>query len=170
VIRRDIDEARSRGYSKTTFFVGDGAFPPLKDASFDYVHTIGALHHLPDPASTIRQIQRILVPGGIHFASENNQSVFRGIFDLLMKICPLWIEEAGAEPMISRQMIDDWCRGLPVKIVSQTSIFVPPHLINLFGLDAAKRVVDLSDHFFLHVPFMRAQGGILFVTIAKVPV
>jgi SAM-dependent methyltransferase/uncharacterized protein YbaR (Trm112 family) len=169
VIRRDIVEARARGCSaKTTFFVGDGAFPPLKDASFDYVHTIGALHHLPDPASTIRQIQRILVPGGIHFASENNRSVFRGIFDLLMKIYPLWIEEAGAEPLMSRQIIDGWCRGLPVKIESETSIFVPPHLVNLLGLNAAKRVVDWTDRIFSHVPFMRVQGGILFITIAKI--
>jgi ubiquinone/menaquinone biosynthesis C-methylase UbiE/uncharacterized protein YbaR (Trm112 family) len=170
VIRSDIEEARTRGCSaRTTFFVGDGAFPPFKDGSFDYVHTVGALHHLPNPADTIKHIQRILVPGGLHFAAENNHSVFRGIFDLLMKIYPLWIEEAGAEPLMTRQMIDDWCRRLPVKISSQTSIFVPPHLINLLSQNAANRAVEWTDRFFSHIPFWRVQGGILLVTIAKVP-
>jgi ubiquinone/menaquinone biosynthesis C-methylase UbiE len=169
MIRRDIDAARSLGFTDTTFFVGDGDHPPLKEQSFDYVHTVGALHHLPDPARTIKEIQRILVPGGMHFASENNRSMFRGIFDLLMKIHPLWIEEAGAEPTMSRKMFDDWCRTLPVTITSQTSIFLPPHLVNLFNVDVAERLVSWSDRFFSRVPIMRSHGGILFVTITKLP-
>jgi hypothetical protein len=122
---------------------------------------------MPDPATTVKQIQRILVPGGIHFAAENNKSAFRGIFDLMMKIYPLWIEEAGAEPLMTRTMFDDWCRQMTVNISSQTSIFLPPHLVNLFGLNSAKQLVELSDRFFSHIPFMRAQGGILLVTIVK---
>jgi len=169
MIRRDIDVARSRGFTETTFFVGDGANPPLRDQSFDYVHTVGALHHLPDPARTVKEIQRILVPGGLHFASENNRSMFRGIFDLLMKIHPLWNEEAGAEPTMSRKMFDDWCRALPVEITSQTSIFLPPYFLNLFTVDAAERLIHWSDRLFLRVPIMRSHGGILFVTIRKLP-
>src|SRR5947208_405144 len=75
MIRKDINAARSRGFTEITFFVGDAANPPLRDQSFDYVHTVGTLHHLPDPTRTIKEIQRILVPRGIHFASENNRSM-----------------------------------------------------------------------------------------------
>lgn len=168
MIRGDIEEARARGCGlKTTFFVGDGAFPPFKDASFDYVHTFGALHHLPNPAEAIRDIERILVPGGLYFAVENNLSVFRGIFDLLMKFYPLWIEEAGAEPLMSRRMIEDWCQGLPVRIITETSIFVPPQLINLFGQNVANKMVDWIDRFFSHLPLIKEHGGLLLFTIVK---
>jgi SAM-dependent methyltransferase/uncharacterized protein YbaR (Trm112 family) len=169
MIRRDIEAARNLGFTDTTFFVGDGAHPPLKDQSFDYVQTVGALHHLPDPACTINEIQRILVPGGIYFASENNRSMFRGIFDLLMKIHPLWIEEAGAEPTMSRRMFDDWCRGLPVTLTSETSIFLPPHLVNLFPFNIARRLVEWTDRVVLHIPIVRNHGGIIFVHITKLP-
>jgi SAM-dependent methyltransferase/uncharacterized protein YbaR (Trm112 family) len=153
--------------ARTTFFVGDGGYLAFKPGSFDHVQTFGSLHHLPDPRQAVRQIQQVLTTGGSHFAVENNQTVFRGIFDLMMKIYPLWIEEAGAEPLISRSMVEEWCRGLPVEILSQTSIFLPPHLFNLLGADLARRAVDLSDRFFSLIPGIRAHGGQLVFEIKK---
>ena len=167
-IRRDIEEANRRGCAaKTTFFVGDGSFLAFKDASFDYAHTFGSLHHLPNPSEAISQIQRVLVSDGLHFAVENNTSMFRGVFDLMMKITPLWIEEAGAEPLISRQMVDEWCRGKPFRISSETSIFLPPHLVNILPQKMATQVVEWSDRFFSSVPILRKHGGQLIFTIAK---
>jgi len=153
--------------AQTTFFVGDAGHLAFRPGTFDHVQTFGSLHHLPDPRRAVQQIQQILVPGGTHFAVENNQTIFRGIFDLMMKIYPLWIEEAGAEPLISQAMVDEWCRGLPVAIESQTSIFLPPHLFNLLGVDLARSAVDLSDRFFSLIPGIRAQGGQLVFEIRK---
>ena len=166
VIRRDIEEAKRRGCNaRMTFFVGDGSFLAFKNASFDYAHTFGSLHHLPNPAVAVREIQRILVPGGIHFAVENNKSMFRGIFDWMMKIKPLWIEEAGAEPMISRAMVDEWCEGLPVEITSETSIFLPPHLVNLLPQRLANRSIVWSDWVFSSLPGLRRHGGYIVFTV-----
>ncbi len=37
---------------------------PFEDASVDYVHSSGVLHHTPDPLEIMREFRRILRPGG----------------------------------------------------------------------------------------------------------
>lgn len=167
-IKKVIHQALAQNaMERTTFLVADGGHLAFRPGAFDHVQTFGALHHLPDPQRAVQQIQQILVPGGSHFAVENNQTLFRGIFDLLMKIYPLWVEEAGAEPLISRAMVERWCQGLPVEITSQTSIFLPPHLFNLLGVNLARGAVDWSDRFFSLIPGIRAHGGQLVLQIKK---
>jgi hypothetical protein len=83
--------------------------------------------------------------GGIYYGVENNKSVFRGIFDLLMSIKPLWIEEAGAEPLISAEMIDGWVGGVRARVTSETNVFLPPHLFNQLGPSLAKNLLEGSD-------------------------
>lgn len=38
---------------------------PFPDASFDFVHCNGVLHHTPDPARGFRECVRVLAPGGL---------------------------------------------------------------------------------------------------------
>ncbi len=37
---------------------------PLADSSFDYIHSSGVLHHVPDPVKILLELSRILKPGG----------------------------------------------------------------------------------------------------------
>ena len=43
----------------------EGGALPFSDASFDVVTSIGVLHHIPDVDSAVREIQRVLRPGGV---------------------------------------------------------------------------------------------------------
>lgn len=47
------------------FVVGDAERLPFADESFDVVYSNGVLHHTPDTAGAIREVHRVLRPGGV---------------------------------------------------------------------------------------------------------
>lgn len=49
---------------KGTFTRIDGAVLPFEDGSFDIVCSMGVLHHIPDPQPIVREVHRVLRPGG----------------------------------------------------------------------------------------------------------
>ena len=169
LVRQAIARAEAEDVAdRTSFLVADCDHLPFADDSFECVVTYGVLHHLPDPARACREIQRVLTRGGTHFGSENNRTIFRAIFDWMMRRRPLWIEEAGAEPLISEAMLRAWTRDLPVHIQCLTSVFVPPHLVNAAGHRFAAGLLDVSDRLARLVPLLGRQGGLLVFEVEKI--
>jgi ubiquinone/menaquinone biosynthesis C-methylase UbiE/uncharacterized protein YbaR (Trm112 family) len=168
LVRQAISIAKASGAAgRTTFFVADGSQLPLRNDSFDHVLIYGVLHHLPNPGRACRDVLRILKPGGVYFGSENNKSMFRKLFDLLMKVAPLWKEEAGEEPLISREMLDRWVDGVPIRFRCSTSVFLPPHVFNLLGKKGAQMFLPLSDMAGHLLPGLRNQGGLIVFEMEK---
>lgn len=63
-----VEEARSRGRQ---VLLVDGAEPlPFEEASFDGVVLKDVLEHVPDPVALVREVRRVLRPGGTVFASS----------------------------------------------------------------------------------------------------
>lgn len=53
-------------YGQTgSFAINDAEKLPFKDESFDVVYSNGVLHHTPDTAGAVREIHRVLRPGGL---------------------------------------------------------------------------------------------------------
>ncbi len=55
---------------KICLYVGDALTLPYRDGVLDAVFGFGVLHHLPDWRAGLREIARVLKPGGIYFLEE----------------------------------------------------------------------------------------------------
>ncbi|MBU2488742.1 MAG: class I SAM-dependent methyltransferase [Proteobacteria bacterium] len=68
----------SAGAGKSGFPAGtlaacaDARSLPLPDAAFSCVFSLDVLHHLDEPGRVIREIRRVLAPGGLYVAIEPN--------------------------------------------------------------------------------------------------
>jgi len=51
--------------ANANFMISDGERLPFRTASFDVVYSNGVLHHTPDTAGAIREVHRVLRPGGV---------------------------------------------------------------------------------------------------------
>ena len=65
---------------KLKFHVGDAAAIPFGDAMFDAVVSFETIEHIPSPKDLLREIKRVLKPGGFAMISTPNKSVYnRGL-------------------------------------------------------------------------------------------
>jgi ubiquinone/menaquinone biosynthesis C-methylase UbiE len=55
---------------KISLYVGDALKLPYRDGVLDVIFGFGVLHHLPDWQSGLKEIARVLKPGGIYFLEE----------------------------------------------------------------------------------------------------
>ena len=145
------------------YIIGDSESLPFKNNSFDGVIAFGVLHHVPTPQKMLDQMSKVLKSGGIYFGHENNKTILRPIFDFLMCISRLWIEEAGNHPLISKAELTNWANKVDFDIKINSSVFFPPHLYNLLGFENAKKLIAFSDKILNRIPFVKNMGGILII-------
>ena len=108
-------------------------------------------------------MSKVLKSGGIYFGHENNKTILRPIFDFLMCISRLWIEEAGNHPLISKAELTNWANKVDFDIKINSSVFFPPHLYNLLGFENSKKLIAFSDKILNRIPFVKNMGGILII-------
>jgi ubiquinone/menaquinone biosynthesis C-methylase UbiE len=64
---RRVAIARGAGAEKTAFVRASAHGLPFKDGAFDAVLCLNGLHVFPEPAKAVREIRRVLAPGGRAF-------------------------------------------------------------------------------------------------------
>lgn len=68
---------------------------PLADASFDSIVCTYTLCTIPDPVTALREMRRVLAPGGKLLFSEHGKAPDQNVFNWQGRIQPLWRKIAG---------------------------------------------------------------------------
>lgn len=114
-----IQEAKKRiGSSRLHFSVQDAAHLPYAPESFDAVVIANALHILPEPDRVLREIQRVLKPGGWLFAPTFVHGGGR-----LARLCTWCMERTGFH------VYHRWNAGEFVSYLSMHDFWVVEHAL-----------------------------------------
>ena len=70
MIRQALAYLNPEQQRRISLYVGDVFRLPYRDAALDGVFGFGVLHHLPDWRGGLREIARVLKPGGYYFLEE----------------------------------------------------------------------------------------------------
>jgi SAM-dependent methyltransferase/uncharacterized protein YbaR (Trm112 family) len=162
-IRRATERAEREGFDNVSFAIGDAHSLPIATHAVDYVLCYGSLHHVPDPERTLRECARVLASGGSYLGIENNTTPLRPIFDALMKLRPIWLEEAGAAAQLGAKQLAQWTDGTRLAVETRATVFVPPQLCNLIGYRAARQLLRATDWVFGRLPLVRRWGGLISI-------
>jgi ubiquinone/menaquinone biosynthesis C-methylase UbiE len=68
---------------------------PAPDASFDTVVSTYTLCTIPDPLAALREMRRVLVPGGRLLFAEHGRAPDARVLRLQQRLTPLWCRVAG---------------------------------------------------------------------------
>ncbi|MEZ4454212.1 MAG: class I SAM-dependent methyltransferase [Nannocystaceae bacterium] len=82
--------------------VADGASIPYDDATFDVVVADNVLEHLDDPTGVLREVARVLRPGGSFLFKTPNR---RHYMPLIARMTPLWFHRA-VNRLRGREVVD----------------------------------------------------------------
>ncbi len=100
-------EAARRGVDNIAFQVADVHRLPFDDDSFDLAHAHQVLQHLPDPVQALREMARVVRPGGHVAARDSDYSGFfwhpgSAVLDDWLALYLELAREAGGEPDAGR--------------------------------------------------------------------
>jgi len=118
---------------------GDEVALPFEDASFDVVLSCGVLEHVPDEAGSLREIARVLKPGGFFFVYQlpNRLSAVEWLSERLIGV--------AHERRYGRREVGALLAGAGFSIVSQRYGSMIPK--NLDRLPFARRLFDRNHRF-----------------------
>jgi SAM-dependent methyltransferase len=101
---------------------------PFRDETFDFIFSIGVLHHTPDTKAAFDQLPRLLKPGG-HIA--------------------IWVYTAGRAGYISSDIYRHVTTRLPKRVLyAMCRVAIPLHHVNKLPVIGAvtRRVLPISNH------------------------
>lgn len=98
----------------------------FSSASFDLIYSFHALEHIPEPERALREMARVLRPGGRYVIGTPNKSrlvgyvgsattarnkIYWNLIDLSKRLKGRWTNEAGAHAGFTKQELHALCRS-----------------------------------------------------------
>jgi ubiquinone/menaquinone biosynthesis C-methylase UbiE len=102
--------AAARGLGNVRFAVGSVYELPFADASFDAVLAHTVLHHLSEPLRALKELRRVLAPGGIAAVADDDLSTWivapedSAMHRVMAELAPRVIAANGGSPFYSRTL------------------------------------------------------------------
>lgn len=178
MMRLALDKAAAAGVAdRVTLSQGDIRRLPYPDASFDVVTCQGVLHHLDDLHGTLREMHRVLAPGGCLYVSEpceGSTPALRG-WDLLRRAGHLMTSRGRATPAAETAppppMAEDAHEEAPLEPARLTSALDDvgfQYEVQYWGrFDGVERLplrAQIATVFALSRPWQKVGGNLLVVT------
>jgi len=91
-----LNVARGRA-RKVALVQADADALPFTDGSFDAVVSVTLLQNMPDPSATVREVARVLKPGGVAILTSLKRKHSRWELEK-------WVKEAGMELVVSGEI------------------------------------------------------------------
>ena len=140
---------------------------PLADSTFDAAVIFGSLHHFSQPPTALREVGRIMRPGGHFYMLEPHKSPVRFIFDGMMRRWMLWKEEANEAPLFTESQFRAWLGAGGFDVRCSYGTYLPPHLFYLVKGSKAERLLRTTDAVFNATPGLRRLGGVIIAEAVK---
>lgn len=150
---------------------------PFSDGAFDIVYSMGTIEHFDDTARAVREIARVLKPGGRAIVGVPNRHdpFFRPV--LVAALQALGLYAYGFEKSYSRRALRGLLQRSGLTVVSETAILFIPGWLRMLDLAchawcrplsavtaAAVRPFVWLDR---HVPLVRRHGYLLATIATK---
>jgi SAM-dependent methyltransferase len=97
--------------SGISFVPGDAGALPFPDASFDVAVCVRVLHHLEDPGPAIKEIARVVRPGGIVIIESANKRNLKAIVAHLLRRGSASPFDRGTQPYVGVHFVPGAVRG-----------------------------------------------------------
>jgi ubiquinone/menaquinone biosynthesis C-methylase UbiE len=94
-VRKGRAAAANAGLSRITWEMGDIQNIPRADASFDTVISCETIEHVPDPARAVRELARVLRPGGRLFLTTPSYLNTMGLYRVYLRMRGRRFSEVG---------------------------------------------------------------------------
>lgn len=140
--------------------VGDATNPPVKNDFFNACIIYGSLHHFPDKSALLQNAIKKIRHRGLFFSLDPNDSPFRMIFDLAMKVWKLYNnDDVEDNYLLSEKWLSQCLLNAGVQSRIRYSTFILPHVFYLFNNSLNIKLLRLSDIFCNKFSFLRHFGG-----------
>lgn len=152
IVKRAIQNFNSYNNRKPFFFkVGDIRKIPYPDNTFDYLYTMGTIEHVPDPETSIKEIERVLKPGGRAIIGVPYR------FDFFGRAAIVWLGNKtgflpyGEEKCFSWRQFKKLFEGTNFKFISRSGAYFMPWFLRFPDMYLYQRLPILT---YLLRPFL----------------